>query len=54
MEKSDYVVYIQARQGWTDETLLLLALEYIRDNGSNRDFEEYLEIVADEESMEGD
>lgn len=57
--KSDRVYEIQSDQGWTDETLLEFALEYINnahseDNPSiyNINFEDWLQERADEENQE--
>jgi len=46
---------VQANQGWTDETLLSLALDFItaRDDWSNV-FVDHLEAIADEENGKAD
>lgn len=44
------ILEVQERQGWSDYTLLLLALEYIETLGG--DFLAYLEVQADEENEE--
>jgi hypothetical protein len=52
LTKSDGVVEMQAAQGWTDETLLALALQFLDQNGLTERFESYLGQVADQENVE--
>lgn len=44
---------VAAKQGWTDETLLDLALTYIDRQGANDAFGDYLRGIADEENSTG-
>ncbi len=52
LNRSDGVAQTQADQGWTDETLLALALQFLDANGLTGRFEGYLGEVADEENAE--
>jgi hypothetical protein len=41
---------IQTREGWTDETLLDVVLDYIENQNSSEAFKDYLEDRAEVES----
>lgn len=43
---------IQSEQGWTDQTLLTLVLEWAVGNSSLFTLQEHLQIIADEENDE--
>jgi hypothetical protein len=51
-EKTDAMRAVQARMGWTDDTLFLFALRFLADSGLTEGFEEYLTEHADEEDAE--
>jgi hypothetical protein len=52
MWKSDTVKELQAKQGWSDETILDLAMQFLDENGFADMFDVYLEKRADEENAE--
>ena len=45
---------IAEQQGWTVETQLELALQYIANQGSDDAFQDFLQHIADEENAEQD
>jgi hypothetical protein len=51
-EKTDAMRAVQARMGWTDDTLFLFALRFLADSGMTEGFEEYLTEHADAEDAE--
>jgi hypothetical protein len=51
-EKTAAMEEIQARTGWTDDTLFLFALRMLLANGLTHEFEEVLQTSADEEDQE--
>jgi hypothetical protein len=51
-EKTAAMEAIQARMGWTDDTLFTFALRFLADSGMTEGFEEYLEEHAAEEDAE--
>lgn len=53
-ELTERIYELQADQGWTDDTVLTLAIRFISERGSHHlvAFENYLERLAKEENDE--
>jgi hypothetical protein len=51
LDISDRAAELQDEQGWTDDTLLILALRFISESGKEKEFDRYLELVAEDENQ---
>lgn len=52
--KPEWLLRIQARTGWTDETVLLMALDYMSDIVRCESFQNYLELYEAREDLVAD
>jgi hypothetical protein len=52
MDLSDRAAELLNEQGWTDKTLLSLAVRFISESGKEKEFDRYLERVAEFENGE--
>jgi hypothetical protein len=51
LDLSDRAAELQDEQGWSDDTLLSLALRFISESGKEKEFDRYLELVAEDENQ---